>query len=149
MKRCPTCDQVAELSARGLKDGDLHGRMLDIAALVTHEKEEKPPIPEVERLYDLFIELQGREPRGIRAITSWKDAIRLMKTADKISYEEIEEMIRWVAQDVASRGSWHGWKYQIISPPNLRRHREKIQGAMSYGKTTILPCDQPQEPMEF
>lgn len=131
MPRCRTCDQIATIAARALLKGDLHGEMLTIAGLVKPvekkaKRPEKPFSADVERLYALFVELQGKEAEGIRATKAWKDALRLMIQEDKIKPGQIEKMIRWIAQDVCQRGTWLGWKYQILSLPNLRKHREKI-----------------------
>lgn len=133
MPRCPTCDQVAEIAARALSKGDLYGEMLKIAGLVKPPSPKNKPKPftkNVERLFALFVELQGKEPQGIRAIKAWKDSLRLMMQQDKFKHGQIEKMIRWVAQDVCQRGTWLGWKYQILSLPNLRKHREKILAQM-------------------
>lgn len=61
----------------------------------------------------------------------WANDIRLMRTRDGRSLEEIEEVFRWANENEEQRGSWSGWRTVILSPKALRKHWDAIIGAMA------------------
>ncbi|MFI5202207.1 MAG: hypothetical protein ACHQNE_07455 [Candidatus Kapaibacterium sp.] len=78
--------------------------------------------------------------------TDWADEIRLMRTRDGRSHDEIEKVFRWANQNEEQRGDWSGWRTLILSPKALRKHWDAILGAMVRNDTrkyTGSPGKQP------
>jgi hypothetical protein len=61
-------------------------------------------------------------------MTSWANAIRVMRTADHIKCSDIENVFNWANTDIF-------WKTVVLSPLSLRRNWDKIVARM--GNNTV------------
>ena len=61
----------------------------------------------------------------------WANDIRLMRTKDGHSLEEIEEVFRWANKnEVKDDPKWDGWRTHLLSPKALREKWDKVLGGM-------------------
>ena len=75
---------------------------------------------------------KGRPPN----LHKWANEIRLCRTQQKMSYDEIQELIEWCHADIQEdKGNgWLGWSSVILSPAKMRAKRPQLLAKMKSKK---------------